>query len=394
MLDGEGGPTPAGVCMRGRGPSDGAARSWRRYLAVATAVAVLLPAAVAVDPGLSTGAAHAASPSCGEAAASEAQALASAAACNAPIVVGPSRSEYTQVVAQPDGHLSFESAVVPQRARQVDGSWRDVDLTLHVADGAVTPTVSVADVAFSGGGAGPMVTLRRNGKVLRLSWPGALPAPVLSGDGATYPNVFPDVDLVLHATPTGFTHVLVVKSAAAATNPALRKIVFGVDGDAELARNSNGSLQATAGTVVVARAEPARMWDSSAPAAGGSLAAHSSTLVSGDGALTGEVTTNVTEAGDLEIVPDPVLLTSTEVTFPLFIDPAWSVAESKWAYATSNGCTNTDYTMARVGLSPEGPCVGAKFRSYFTFPTTNGTVSLAGKHIESAYVQMKLYHSH
>ncbi|MEH0975061.1 LamG-like jellyroll fold domain-containing protein [Micromonospora sp. CPCC 205546] len=298
-------------------------------------------------------------------------------------------------MAQPDGRLSFESAVVPQRARQDDGSWADVDLTLQAgADGLVAPAVSVADVAFSGGGTGPLVTLRRSGKVLQLSWPGALPVPVLSGDGATYPGVFPDVDLVVHATHTGFTHVLVVKSAQAAANPAIRKITFPVGGDIELAAQPDGSLQATAGATVVARTDPARMWDSSGSASSGSSAARSSTLVAGDGALSGEVVTAVTETGDLEIIPDSSLLASDEVTFPIFIDPAWSVAKAKWAYATSNNCTNTDYTMARVGYSPEGPCVGAKFRSFFTFPMTNGTVSLSGKHIESAYVQMKLYHSY
>ncbi|MFI7650344.1 LamG-like jellyroll fold domain-containing protein [Micromonospora sp. NPDC049460] len=354
---------------------------------------LLLPAVAVVASAVPATSAPAA-PSCDTAAVSEAQALAAAAACNIPVAVDSSRSEYTQVVAQPDGRLSLESAVVPQRARQADGSWADVDLTLQPGgDGLVRPASSVADVAFSSGGIAPLVTLRRSGKVLQLSWSSGLPAPVLSGDGATYPEVFSGVDLVVHATHTGFTHVLVVKSAEAAANPAIRKVTLGVSGDVGLAAQPDGSLQANAGTAVVARTEPARMWDSATPANSGP-AARSSTTVAGDAALTGEVITKVTEAGDLEIIPDPGLLTSDEVTFPLFVDPSWSVAESKWAYATSNGCTNTDYTMARVGYSPEGPCVGAKFRSYFTFPMTNGTVSLSGKHIESAYVQMKLYHSY
>ncbi|MEO3777466.1 LamG-like jellyroll fold domain-containing protein [Micromonospora sp. B11E3] len=396
MLDRVGSSAPVDVCKRETRSAGGSGRFLlRERLAAATAALLLLPAVGVVVPALPAAAARAASPSCDEPAASEAHALASAAACNTPIAVESSRSEYTQVVAQPDGRLSFESTALPQRARQADGSWADVDLTLQTGtDGAIRPAVSVADVAFSGGGAGPLVTLRRAGKVLQLSWPGALPTPVLSGDGVTYPEVFSDVDLVLHATHTGFTHVLVVKSAEAAANPAIRKITFAVDGDVELTRQPDGSLQASAGSAVVARAEPARMWDSSIPADGGARAMESSTLVTGDGALTGEVVTNVTDSGDLELIPDPALLTSPEVTFPLFVDPAWSVAKSKWAYATSNGCTNTDYTMARVGYSPEGPCVGAKFRSYFMFPTTNGTISLSGKHIESAYVQMTLYHSY
>lgn len=397
MLDGMGNSTPIGLDGHGRGSPEKVGLLSRRGALVASTVGWLLlsTAAVAAPTVFAASPARGASPSCSGSAVSEAEALASAAACDIPVAVESSRSEYTQVVAQPDGRLSFESAVVPQRARQEDGSWADVDLTLQAdGDGLVRPAVSVADVAFSGGGAGPLVTLRRSGKTLQMSWPGPLPAPVLSGDGATYPGVFPDVDLVVHATHTGFTHVLVVKSAQAAANPTLRKITLPVSGDVDLEAQPDGSLQASAGAAVVARTEPARMWDSTAGSTLRSSAARSSTLAAGDAALTGEVITNVTAGGDLELIPDSALLDSDEVTFPLFIDPAWSVAESKWAYATSNGCTNTDYTMARVGYSPEGPCVGAKFRSYFTFPMTNGTVALGGKHIESAYVQMKLYHSY
>lgn len=60
--------------------------------------------------------------------------------------------------------------------------------------------MSVADVAFSDGGDAPMVTLTRGGGTVALSWPEALPAPTVSGDSVTYPNVLPDVDLVVRAT--------------------------------------------------------------------------------------------------------------------------------------------------------------------------------------------------
>jgi hypothetical protein len=338
-----------------------------------------------------------AAPSCDVGAVAEAQALELAAACQRAVVVDTSRTEYTQVVAQPDGRLQFESAVVPQRTRRSDGSWADVDLTLQPGlDELLRPVASVADVAFSSGGDGPLVTLTRAGRSLRLSWPGRLPQPVLSGDSATYPGVLPDVDLVVRATYTGFTHVLVVRSAAAAKNPAVREVSLAVGGDAALSRGEDGSLQAVAGGALVAEAEPAVMWDSALTplVAGQDLAvATSDARAAGDGARRAAVATRVGQGGGLLLVPDASLLDSPDTTFPVYVDPAWSVARSKWAYATSDGCTNTDYTYARVGYSPDGPCVGSRFRSYFEFPTVSGSVSLKGKHIESAYVQMKLYHS-
>jgi hypothetical protein len=337
---------------------------------------------------------------CTVAAGSEMAAVAAAAACGRPVVVGRSRSEYTQVLAQPDGRLTFESAVVPQRAKRPDGSWADLDLSLRAGrDGLLRPAVSVADVAFSAGGSGPLVTLTRSGKTLALSWPGTLRAPVVSGDSATYVDVLPEVDLVVRATPTGFTHVLVVKSAKAAADPAVRTMSLAVSGAGELVVRPDGSVLAVAGAVLVARAERAVMWDSS-PRAGGALsigqdpaAAESTAFAAGDGAKTAAVATRVDAAGRLVLVPDARLLDSGAVTFPVFVDPAWSVTENKWAYATNTGCTNSDHSVARVGLSPDGPCDGAVFRSFFHFPTNNGSVWLNGKYIYSAYVQTKLYHS-
>ncbi|MEH1016977.1 LamG-like jellyroll fold domain-containing protein [Micromonospora sp. CPCC 206060] len=367
-----------------------------RLLASLTMSAVVAAAGtVAMLGAVSAPAAAAATPTCEPVKQSEADALTTAAACDQPVVVGASRSEYVQVVAQPDGRLTFQSAVVPQRTRKPDNSWADINLALQTGgDGRLRPVASVADVSFSGGGAGPMVTLQRSGRSLQLTWPGTLPAPTLSGDAATYPSVLPDVDLVVRATHTGFTHVLVVKTPTAADNPAVRTISFGVDGDASLLRRTDGSLQARAGTTVVAEAQPALMWDSSVPVGGGGTeAARSSAFEPGDGVQTAKVETRVAGDGDLELVPDATMLDAPSVTYPVYVDPSWSVQKSKWAYATNTNCSNSDFTVARVGLSPEGPCDGDLFRSFFEFPTTGPSGSLAGKHIESAYVQMKLDHS-
>ncbi|MFG2056755.1 LamG domain-containing protein [Micromonospora sp. NPDC048930] len=367
----------------------------RRRLAGLTIAALAAAGVVPVAAPAPT-TAKAAAPVCADVKTSEREAVATAAACGRPVAVGSSRSEYTQVIAQPDGRMQMESAVEPQRTRRSDGSWVDVDLSLRAgADGLLRPAASVADVAFSAGGDRPLITLKRAGRLLTFSWPGQLPAPVVSGDSATYPGVLPDVDLVVRATRTGFTHVLVVRSAKAAANPAVREILLKTGGDVTVSRLRDGSLSATAGALGIARSHPAVMWDSSLPTrarlAGQDVnVARSDAVAAGDGARTAAVQTRVSR-GELRLVPDAKLLAGA--TYPLYIDPAWSVGKSKWAYATSDGCTNTDYSVARVGYSPDGPCTGSRFRSYFEFPTTNGSVSLKGKYIYSAYVQMNLYHS-
>ena len=133
--------------------------------ALATAVVVTGTMALWVSGGPTPTPAVAATPDCRSAVATEAKALSAAASCGQAVVIDASRTPYTQVVAQPDGHLQFESAVVPQRTRRADGAWADVDLALQQGeDGLLRPTASVADVAFSGGGDAPMVTLTRSGR--------------------------------------------------------------------------------------------------------------------------------------------------------------------------------------------------------------------------------------
>ncbi|MFY1637845.1 LamG domain-containing protein [Solwaraspora sp. WMMB335] len=333
---------------------------------------------------------------CADVAGTEAEARTLAASCGQPVVIDGSRTELAEVTALPDGRLQFASAVVPQRTRKA-GNWEDVDLELtRGGDGLWRPRVSVADVAFSDGGNGPMVTLTRNGQTLTLSWPQTLPTPTAAGDSLTYPNVLTDVDLVVRATRAGFTHVLVIKTPAAAQHPGVRAARFPIGGNAEVVPGQDGGLRAMAGAAVVASAEPAVMWDSRIDMGNGASAQKSSAespqstaAVAGDAARIGTVAVEVSE-GELVLRPDVTLLDDPDAVYPLFVDPAWSVFKNKWAYGTNNGSSNSDTSAARVGRSPD---TGVLYRSYFEFPTTANGVSLKGKHIESAYVQMKLDHS-
>jgi hypothetical protein len=307
------------------------------------------------------------------------------------------RSEYVQMFAEPTGRFTFESAVTPQRVHRADGSWADVDLNLTLVDGVIRPRASVADVRLSAGGPGPLVTLVKGGKTLTLSWPlGSLHPPTLDGDSATYANVLPDVDLVVRATRDGFSHVLVVRTATAAADSRVRQISFDLGGTAQVRRAGDGSLMASAGGTIVARAAAPMMWDSTttatasakvtgvSPAASGGSSEPSTATAPADTARTSPVGTELTSTGDLVLKPDAALLATAK--FPLFIDPAWSTDKSRWAYSTSTNKNNTDLTRARVGADPNS---GIIYRSYFEFPTT----AIKNKFVYDAYVQMKVGHT-
>lgn len=162
------------------------------------------------------------------------------------------RTPTRAVFANPAGGMTAELTAVPTRVRRGD-SWVPVDVTMQRrADGTVGPEAAVGELTLSGGGpAGALLTLRRDGHFLELTWPGPLPAPRLSAATATYPEVLPGVDLVLIAGLNGYQQQLVVKTAEAARNPALASIRLAVRTDGlTLKVDGAGSVHAAAAGVV------------------------------------------------------------------------------------------------------------------------------------------------
>ncbi|MFE9658326.1 LamG-like jellyroll fold domain-containing protein [Micromonospora sp. NPDC006431] len=334
--------------------------------------------------------------------------------CSKTVEVLSERSETTQMFVEATGLGRLKSSVAPQRVHRQDGSWADIDTNLQPVSNGFAPIASTADITFSAGGSGPLVTLREAGSRFELSWPGVLPAPRIEGDTAIYGNVLPDVNLHVIADRDGFRHVLEVLTPEAATNPAVQEIRYGLGGDMRVTRTAEGGLDlASADGEPLLQASPAVMWDSSIsaeaiqPAASPSATGSSLAAPTAEGADAGgaqgaedpistakgpselassaEVAVAVATA-DLVLTPDSDMLASPASAFPLFIDPAFSKQRSKWAYATSNG-ENNDATAARVGLSPES---GALYRSYFSFDTS----AMSGTTVLTAEIQMKLNHSY
>jgi hypothetical protein len=276
-----------------------------------------------------------------------------------PVAVAGLTTQTTTVTALPNGTEVTRVYVLPVRVKS-GRTWVPVSTALRrVAGGRLAPRAIPNDeVTFSAGGTGPAAVISADGTRLALWWPDPLPAPKVAGAAATYSNVLPGVDLVLTATSAqagGFSEVLVVRTAAAARDPGLRKLTLRVAtyGTAPLQTVPGGGMAAAmAGGRGEYTAAPSTMWDSSrlapgrslsAPGAGwraaaataraggmgltapGSGPATSSPTGAAAGALVAPVRASLTAVGRvLSLLPDARMLTSPDTRFPVFIDPGFT----------------------------------------------------------------------
>ncbi|MBT2469516.1 ricin-type beta-trefoil lectin domain protein [Streptomyces sp. ISL-66] len=224
-----------------------------------------------------------------------------------------------------------------------------------------------------------------DGKKLAVKAPFELPKPTLDGDDALYKNVLPDVDLRLTATQLGgWSQVLIVHTAQAASNPALKKIRLGVDApglNTSADAAGNIAFKDTQGEVRFS-SPTSFMWDSSTKAApeappapqSGATSSKSAAASGADDALQSaaavpaadaSVTSSADGPGDganvkpidakadatgIDLTPDTSLL--GQGTGPWYIDPgvnpavdsanqAWSQVQE--AYPDTNEFNGTDY---------------------------------------------------
>ncbi|MFD1500255.1 LamG-like jellyroll fold domain-containing protein [Streptosporangium lutulentum] len=297
-----------------------------------------------------------------------------------PAEVEALRSETRQVFVKPDGTYVLEQNVRPVRVRQADG-WVPVDTTLRERpDGTVAPAATAVGLAFSGGGGSgsggaPLARMSRGGKVMELGWPGTLPKPVLNGDTATYPEVMPGVDLKVTADVDGFSHVLVVKSRAAAAGGALDELTFPLSTSGlSLKSDQAGNLEAVddnGGTIFVAPTP--MMWDSegaTSPQAVKEGRAPEARQARMGVELTG---------GKLRLRPDRKLMTDPKTRFPIYLDPYFSAARGAWTAVWSNW-PNSNY-LNSSDVARVGHVESQKNRSFFQM---NTGATIHGKQIVKA----------
>ncbi|TDC48657.1 LamG domain-containing protein [Jiangella ureilytica] len=293
------------------------------------------------------------------------------------------RTETRTVFAEPDGTMTAELSSEPERMLD-EGGWVDIDTTLaQRGDGTVGPVATPVAMAFSGGGDGPLVRYGRDDAWIELSWPdGELPEPVLHGAAATYPEVLPGVDLVLEADADGYAQYLVVESAEAAANPAVREVRLGVRTDGVgLTATPGGGLEArdSAG-VLLFSAAPSIMWDASTP----ERRQASVGVAVDDGALV--------------LRPDEAFLDDEATRYPVTVDPKWHTADKQFWTTVLSGSdqarpnSSGEPPLAQVGHCWTGwsHCNGIGIaRTYWRFDTS----FLAGKEVLEAYMDVTVVYS-
>jgi hypothetical protein len=184
----------------------------------------------------------------------ETAAVAEAQRTRAQVLVETATTPTSLTWALPNGQIRTQVHSLPQRAKNAAGQWANIDTKLaHTGKTPgglnVRPANAPAPVRFSGGsgkGAKPAETLLAevdiDGHTIAYTWPGALPPPVLDGARALYPEVLPGVDLLAVAREEGgFAQVLIVKTAAAAANRALRSLSYGLRSEAAVFRHDKAT---------------------------------------------------------------------------------------------------------------------------------------------------------
>ncbi|MEU9736468.1 DNRLRE domain-containing protein [Streptomyces sp. NPDC048002] len=186
----------------------------------------------------------------------EAAALAQAAHSGERVEVTAARTARSTTWARPDGGLAKDLYASAVRAK-VGGVWKPIDPNLARTKDGWEPKATNTRMVFSDGSGGrgteratrtavrrvslvkqaaadagtPLVTLYVAGgaHAIQLTWPGPVPAPVIDGNRALYPEIFPGGDLVLTADDDGFGQMVVLKNRAAASDPHVQQLVYGLN---------------------------------------------------------------------------------------------------------------------------------------------------------------------
>ncbi|MBB6037841.1 LamG domain-containing protein [Phytomonospora endophytica] len=329
-----------------------------------------------------------------------------ALACNVDVEVTTLRDIDREVFATPDKTLESHIAVAPYQVKDSDGGWIPIDASLvPTGSGSYTSAATVVDITVGAGGDAPFLTATDpGGGALSLSWPGgALPAPVVAGSLATYPEVFPGVDLAVQAEPVGFSWVLVVKTPEAAADPALATVAVDIaaTGLTVTENPATGHIEVADATGnLVFEAGQAIMWDSSI-AGGGTAPAAATDAVEAPATDPGKIADVEVEltASGIDLIPDPAMLADETAVYPVYIDPPFTSSRKSWANVyqgrSGEGWTgDSSWPRAggmRVGNNTWWDCGDGcgLWRSVITL----NVGKLSGKYVASAAVKVLQTHT-
>ncbi|WP_116115647.1 RHS repeat domain-containing protein [Austwickia chelonae] len=223
-----------------------------------------------------------------------------------------------------------------------------------------------------------MASLTRDGVSVAYTFPAALPKPNADGPRLTYPEVYPGVDLVLTATSSTFSQVLVVKNRQAAKDPRVRswKVKTDVSGGSLAGSKGGYVVKNSQGKEVLAGAAPIA-WDatvpdpapgrSDRPGAGNAPAPEAGRKAGHPAPAMGNTQKPMglkVEGGALALSAPVELLDDESTTFPVSLDPTVYLANTCW-FMVDSAYPNQEYAnyTGSVG-SAWGTHEAAGFNNY------------------------------
>jgi hypothetical protein len=353
-----------------------------------------------------------------------AQAMASVQArrTSRPVTVNALTTPDSVTQALPDGDFKMTTSSQPVRA-WTGREWQPLNATLRRdRNGSWSPAVSTTPVSVSGGGGGPLAVLTNRGYTVSLHWPRPLPRPVVTGDTAVYPSVFPGTDLHVAVTSQGgFRDVLVIRDRAAATAPGLRHLALTVvtTGGLRITESPGGTLEAAGpATLPQFTTSAPLVWDSrvTAPAPAGQAASRLQAAADAPGApavstadhpgrradvTVGKIAISAPQSRlgmtrqTLTIAPWTALAGSA--VFPVYASSVWlpSGGTRGW-YASDDDTLSGNWYDKTADPAPESYLQigdGGAFNAHTFFEMYLHPAQLDGAVINSAVLGLKLEHT-
>lgn len=296
-----------------------------------------------------------------------------------PVQIDSMTTADATTVANPDGSMTLHQDSGTVRVKQSDGSWADVDMSWVSVGGQVVERMPATPVTLSAGGDSTIATQAAGASgTVALKWDSALPAPVLSGTTATYPDVRPGVDLVVNALRSGYEVNFVVKQRpTTALSLPLSLVLHGLSAS----RNADGSLQVVDGSGnVVGRSETPMMF--------GAAVDPTSHLPAQQEAVADSLSAPTAASGSTSqtwsLSPGTSFLSDPSTTYPVTVDPSFTVNPSSDTWVKSDISTS-EYNS--VDLYIGTPDAGTtKARSYFHNNSIPSQIS--GMYIDSATLEL------
>lgn len=307
------------------------------------------------------------------------------------------RTESSQVFANPDGSWTTEAATQPEFVKDETGTWHDIETSLVERDGHLEPKYALADLALPADPSpadSAFATLHQDGKELDWRWPTALPAPVVDGDKATYPDVVPGGgDLVVTATPTGFTHDIVLDAppAAAVADPdgQVSWTVPVATHGADLTATAAGGLEIAKddGTTLATAPAPVAYDASVDPGTGQDTTPTGYT--SGTVPVAVAVGSNAAGTPTMTLSTESSYLTDPATTYPVTIDPAFTVQTGSDSWIDNSTPNTAHPSDGWLDVGDGGSHVARAFLHFGDSKVLN----LTGKDVLSATLQLRNYFS-